>query len=142
MDVAMNCRPGYWRMALCLMAAPHAWAGGDQDLPDPTRPAAAFEAQLARPVASEETAMPVLQSIILRKGGKSGAVINGQLVELGQEISGARLTRVTETGVTLVSDSGKETLRLTPAVEKTPVPVKHDIQPMVKGKTTSRKDAR
>ena len=143
MDDAMKRTPGPWSPLLVLLVASPVWAAGDQDLPDPTKPAAVFEAQVAKPAAAgEASTAPLLQSVILRKNGKPGAVINGQLVELGQEIGGARLTRVTETEVTLVSESGKETLKLNPAVEKRPAPVKRDAQPMAKRKTTSRKDAR
>jgi len=100
-------------LLLALLARPVQAASGN-DLPDPTRPALTEGAA----AAGDAPAAAVLQSVILRPGGKPSAVISGQTVELGGEYGGARVTRIRETEVTLQSEAGKEVLKLTPAVEK------------------------
>lgn len=62
-----------------------------------------------------------LQSVILRKGGKPAALINGTVVELGGRVGESRLVKVSEDHVVLRGPQGDETLRLTPAAEKKPV---------------------
>ncbi|MDP3031348.1 MAG: hypothetical protein Q8N33_04645, partial [Rhodocyclaceae bacterium] len=59
-----------------------------------------------------------LQSVILRKGGKPAALINGSVVELGGKVGEARLIRINEDKVVLRGPQGDETLRLIPAAEK------------------------
>jgi len=73
-----------------------------------------------------------LQSVILRKGVKSSAVISGQRVELGQEIGGARLIRVTESEVTLANATGKEVLKMNPSVEKKLITEKIQVKSLAK----------
>jgi hypothetical protein len=105
------------------------WGESDAGLPDPTRPAIT-ETKPGDAANGASAPGPVLQSIILRKGLKSAAIISGQLVEVGQEIGGSRLIRVTESEVTLVSPAGKETLRLIPAVEKKSISEKSTVKSM------------
>lgn len=98
------------------------WAGiahGQKNaaLPDPTRP----------PVTSPETVVPGtenvpapsgLQTVILGKGHKPMAVINGIMVELGDKIGEATLVKLTESEAVLQGPAGKEVLHLLPGVVK------------------------
>lgn len=104
-----------------VLCTPYALAAGDADLPDPMRPG------IGEPPAKTGAVVPAaqdaasLQSVILRAGRKPVAIISGQTVELGGEIGGARVTRITDTEVVLQGLAGTEILRLTPAVDKRPV---------------------
>ncbi len=103
--------------ALSLMLAGPAWA----QLADPTRPPAQATAPTGD--AAGAAAVPVatgLQSIILSRHGKGrpAAVINGEVVQLGGKLGEARLVKVEEDHVVLLSGEGRETLRLMPAAEK------------------------
>lgn len=99
-----------------LFMAPWALA----QLPDPTRPPAGMMAQ----EAAGSVAAPVesgMQTVIVRRKGKSGAVINGQYVELGGKLGDKRVVRISESEVVLQGEGGREVMRLTPSIEKTPV---------------------
>lgn len=85
-------------------------------LVDPTRPPATINAATGDPTTVFESGG--LQSVILRKGGKPAALINGSVVELGGKIGEARLIRINEDHVVLRDSRGDETLRLIPAAEK------------------------
>lgn len=106
---------------LSVAFAAAASAAHAQSLPDPMRPPAAFRAPAAStpgaaPVASAQA--PVLQ--LVRLGGSSppAAVIDGQLVGVGEPFGDARLIRVTERGAVLKGARGEIALALTPAAEK------------------------
>lgn len=91
---------------------------GDTPLADPTRPPALLE---PAPPASEAAA-PIrsgLQTVILREGHKPMAVINGVQVELGDKIGDATLVKLNESEAVLQGPTGRQTLRMTPDVEKT-----------------------
>ncbi|MCX8085733.1 MAG: hypothetical protein N3C63_02400 [Rhodocyclaceae bacterium] len=90
-------------------------------LPDPTRPPANLMVTNAGAPESAPPAALTLQSVILRKGGKPAALINGEFVELGGKVGEARLVKIREDRVVLRGPLGEETLRLTPAAEKKPV---------------------
>lgn len=104
-----------WLLLACAAAATaSAWA----QLADPTKPPA-----LAGDAPGAAAAEPVaigLQSVILRKDGegRSAAVINGQVVQLGSWLGDARLVKVEEGRVILLGPEGRETLLLTPIAEK------------------------
>ncbi len=85
---------------------------------DPTRPAL----NETSPSTANEPAPAVgLQTIIRRKAGKPAAIINGEYVELGGRVGESRLTVIGEDSVVLSGPSGKETLALTPGIEKKPI---------------------
>lgn len=88
---------------------------------DPTRPAIDAGAAADAAVEAGTASNAGLQSVILRKGGKPAALINGTVVELGGKVGEARLAKIGEDHVVLRGSAGDETLRLTPAVEKKPV---------------------
>ncbi|MDO9600846.1 MAG: hypothetical protein Q7J02_00880 [Rhodocyclaceae bacterium] len=96
---------------LALAGAAHA------QLADPTRPPAALGG-VGDPAGAAVFEFSGLQSVILRKGGKPAALINGSVVELGGKVGEARLIRVNEDSVVLRGPQGDETLRLIPAAEK------------------------
>lgn len=89
-------------------------------VPDPTRPAAA----VMTTEAPGSAAAPVesgVQTVILRPGGKSVAVINGQQVAVGGKLGDKRVMKITESEVVLKGESGREVIRVTPDIEKVPV---------------------
>lgn len=100
-------------------AAGLVYGQSDAALSDPTRPPQA----IVEPVttASPESAAPPsgLQTVILGKGHKPRAVINGVMVELGGKVGDATLVRLNETEAVLQGPAGREILYLTPGVEKT-----------------------
>jgi MSHA biogenesis protein MshK len=108
-----------------------ACAGNDYALPDPTKPAIVENKSGDGSMDSGQVSL-TLQSVILRKGVKSSAVISGQRVELGQEIGGARLIRVTESEVTLANATGKEVLKMNPSVEKKLITEKIQVKSLAK----------
>ncbi|KAF0163019.1 MAG: hypothetical protein FD157_3537 [Rhodocyclaceae bacterium] len=88
-------------------------------VPDPTRPAGV----LVVPEAGGSVAGPLesgVQTVILRPGGKSAAVINGQYVEVGGRIGDKKVLKITESEIVLKGESGREVIKVTPAIEKMP----------------------
>ncbi|MCX7156849.1 MAG: hypothetical protein NTW45_10470 [Rhodocyclales bacterium] len=88
-------------------------------VPDPTRPAGI----VAAPDGGEGVAAPVesgVQTVILRPGGKSAAVINGQYVEVGDRLGDKRVLKISESEIVLKGESGREVIKVTPAIEKMP----------------------
>ncbi|MDP2810871.1 MAG: hypothetical protein Q8O34_12050 [Rhodocyclaceae bacterium] len=104
------------------MGAAGAWAQGA--LPDPTRPPGAAAAASPGGNVPEVPAASGLSSVILRKGAKPAAIIDGQYVELGGKVGERRVVRITEGEVILKNADGadgRETLRMTPGIEKQPI---------------------
>jgi hypothetical protein len=86
---------------------------------DPTRPAGAQ----AAPEAGGGTSAPVesgVQTVILRPGGKSAAVINGQYVLVGGKFGDKRVLKITESEIVLKGEGGREVIKVMPSIEKTP----------------------
>jgi len=84
---------------------------------DPTRPPAAM---LDPSPSNAAEVSSGLQTVIVRKKGRSLAVINGQTVELGGKVGDARLVKINESQVELQGPGGKEIMRLTPTVDIKP----------------------
>jgi len=108
-------------MRHCLFSvflAGMAWAGSTlAQVPDPTRPAGA----MMTPDVAGGVAAPAgsgVQTVILRPGGKSAAVINGQYVEVGGKLGDKRVLKISESEVVLKGESGREVIKVTPAIEK------------------------
>ena len=98
------------------IAGPGHLAYGQDSLPDPTRPPVIIEAAPATPEV-----VPLsggLQTIILRKGKKSMAVINGVTVAIGDKVGDATLVKLTESEAILQGPAGRDVMYLTPGVEK------------------------
>lgn len=87
-------------------------------LPDPTRPPVALEPGAAGQAAG--VAGLQLQSILAKPGSKPRAMINGEWLEQGKKIGEYRVLRIDPETVILRGPGGKETLGLTPAVNKMP----------------------
>ena len=88
-------------------------------VPDPTRPpAAVFDQEVGATAAV--AAKSGVQTVILRPGGKSAAVINGQYVEEGDKLGDKRVLKISESEVVLIGESGREVIEMTPAIEKVP----------------------
>ena len=60
---------------------------------------------------------PVLQSVMISPAGRA-AIINGEMVKLGQKYGDAVLIRVAENEVVLKSSAGTQVLKMYPGVEK------------------------
>ena len=104
-----------------------AWAcgqafGQEAGLPaDPTRPpSVASEAAPANANADPGVGAAAvgLQTIILRSGGKTMAVINGVQVKIGDKVGDATLVHLSETEAVLKGPSGRQVLHLMPGIEK------------------------
>jgi len=92
-------------------------AGALAQVPDPTRPSGAVIAPDTRGgvVAPAESGV---QTVILRPGGKSTAVINGQSVQVGGKLGDKRVVKISESEVVLSGVAGREVIKVTPAIEK------------------------
>ena len=87
-------------------------------VPDPTRPAIGATA----PDAAGGVAAPAesgVQTVIVRPEGKSAAVINGKYVEVGGKVGEKRVLEINESEVVLKGESGREVIKVTPAIDKT-----------------------
>jgi len=88
-------------------------------VPDPTRPAGAA----MTPDAAGGVVAPVesgVQTVILRPGGKSAAVINGQYVEVGGKLGDKRVVKISESEIVLTGEGGREVIKVTPSIDKVP----------------------
>ena len=101
--------------ALALGCCSAAWG---QALSDPTRPAAAWLAAQPKTGGAEVVeAAPRLQSLLIGPSRRY-AIIEGQLVGVGDTFKDTRVVAVRPTGVVLRSQRGTETLKIFPDVEK------------------------
>lgn len=102
-------------LVTAMFMAPWALA----QLADPTRPPAQMMVpEIGGAAAPVESGM---QTVIVRRKGKSGAVINGQYVEIGGKLGDKRVIKISESEVVLKGEAGREVIRLVPTIEKTPV---------------------
>ena len=76
-----------------------------------------------------------MQTVILRRGGKSGAVINGQYVVVGGKLGEKRVLKISESEVVLEGESGREVIKVTPAIEKVPTRKAAAIERRTRGTT-------
>jgi hypothetical protein len=102
-------------LALLLSAFP-AFAA---DLGDPTRPPAGFSEQPKAADAPKEA--PLQVSSVFLMGSKPYAVVDGQVVRVGDKLEAGQVVRINESGVWLKTPSGPRQLKLLPDVIKTPV---------------------
>jgi MSHA biogenesis protein MshK len=106
-------------MSLLFAAANSA---GAQAVQDPTRPPQA----LIKPVAgAASNGAPQLQSILVARGqgGRRVAVIDGNMVRIGDMVGGARVTGMTASAVQLQRGGKRETLKMTAPEEDVPLPI-------------------
>ncbi|MDR2092482.1 MAG: hypothetical protein LBP58_04075 [Azoarcus sp.] len=99
-------------IALVGIAGP--LAAQDNFLRDPTRP---LGWQEVPDKALPKDGGPRLE-LIWRKGEKQFATISGTQFAVGEEIEGIRLIKIGENEVTVETAQGRQTLRLTPAAER------------------------
>jgi MSHA biogenesis protein MshK len=108
-------------LAATLLAAASAHAQGPaqgaRGLPDPTRPPASVYHPASAAGAESEPAAPELQSVLVapQAGGRRVAVINGQMLRVGDKFNGAVLANVTDTEAVLVQGRQKQVLKLASA---------------------------
>ncbi len=124
--------------ALALGCVSPAWG---QARSDPTRPPQEWLAAQPKvagvPSVVEQEAPPHLQSVLIAPS-RNYAIIDGQLVGVGDMFNDARVVKVSPSEVVLRSERGIQTLRLFPDVDKRPVkPVAADAE-RVPGKTKRR----
>jgi len=89
----------------------------DATLADPTRP----PASVSEPVpagAPNVTPSGGLQTIIVGRGRKPMALINGMMVGLGDKVGEATLVKISESEAVLQGPAGREVLQLLPGVAK------------------------
>ena len=87
-----------------------------QGLVDPTRPPPGFAVGDPE-VTGDAGGGLVLQSVMISPAGRA-AIINGEMVKLGQKFGDAVLIRVAENEVVLKGGSGTQVLKMYPGVEK------------------------
>jgi hypothetical protein len=88
-----------------------------QGLNDPTRPPPGFRGGGAAARATGSSEGLVLQSVIISETSRS-AIISGEHVALGGKIGAARLIKVSEAAVVLLTGGNRRTLKLFPSVQK------------------------
>ena len=108
----------YWRAVFLGAALAVFVAPATAQLSDPTRPALAEDSPASAGVVAP--AASGLQTILRRQGARPAAIINGEYVELGGRVGESRLTVIGEDFVVLRGPGGKETLAMTPGIEKQP----------------------
>ena len=94
-----------------------ACAQSDATLADPTRPPLTVSEPVAAGAVDAVTPSG-LQTIIVGRGRKPMAVINGIMVGLGDKIGEATLVKLSESEAVLVGPAGREVLQLLPDVAK------------------------
>lgn len=142
----INPAPSMVAAALALAFVFPAWG---QALSDPTRPPQewldARPKVAGAPPAFDLEAPPHLQSLLIGPS-RNYAIIDGQLVGVGDKFNDARVVKVSPAEVVLQSQRGIQTLKLFADVEKRPVkPVAADAaRPPTRAKRRAdggRKDA-
>lgn len=100
----------------CLVCFVGASIAADAELlADPTRPPSALQMMGG---GSSEPFGSRLTSVVIPKQGRATAVIDGQVVRVGERVGNARLLRLTESEALLEGPEGIERLYLTPSVDK------------------------
>ncbi len=102
--------------AASLTAAP---AHAIEAMRDPMRPPATASTPAMTGAGAEAPPAPVLQSVIIG-ADRRHALISGRRVAIGDDVAGARVTRIEDGRVTLRGPQGTRELRLYPQVTKTP----------------------
>ena len=88
---------------------------GDPTQPPP-RPVRAAAAAASTPeVATPPPPAPIVQSIQFRRGGDSSAIVDGQLLRIGDRLGEATVAAIDEQGLTLRGARGPQRLLLWPA---------------------------
>jgi hypothetical protein len=88
------------------------------DLGDPTRPPAGFSEQPKAADAPKEAPQQV--SGVFLMGRKPYAVLDGQVVRVGDKLEAGKVTKIDENGIWLRTPTGPRQLKLLPDVVKKP----------------------
>ena len=99
-------------VAVLLAAIPALAQPQTQVLRDPTRPPAAAGLSTAGAPAADSERAPQLQSVLVARGGRHVAVIDGQSVRVGDSFRGARVSRIGDNQVELTRGGERQVLRL------------------------------
>lgn len=93
--------------------------GAMAQIPDPTRPPPSALPQdgSGNPVTQAASG---LQTVVIRPGGKSVAVIDGRNVVVGDTLGERRVVKISEGEVVLQGTGGREVLKVIPSIEKQP----------------------
>lgn len=96
------------------------WAGSvaAADLGDPTRPAPGFNLQAESEEAPREA--PLVVNTLFLMGTRPYALVDGQVVRVGDRLEAGRVVKINEHGVWLKTPTGSRQLELLPDVQKTP----------------------
>lgn len=96
------------------------WAGsvGAADLGDPTRPPAGFNQQAGSEEAPQ--AAPMVVNTLFLMGARPYALVDGQVVRVGDRLEAGRVVKINESGVWLKTPTGSRQLELLPDVRKKP----------------------
>lgn len=113
-------------LGLCALAALLAGSSASQaalaqPLADPMRPPAAPAAAPAEGAGESAKAAARLQSVLISPRRRV-AVIDGRVVREGERVGDATLVAIAASHVVLQRAEGRETLKLTPVVQKKPIP--------------------
>lgn len=92
------------------------WA--QAQIADPTRPPGAGAGTAAGMPAGYEDQPQGVQAVFVRPNGKSTALVNGQMLRLGDKVNDMKVIRISDRGVVLRGDSGTETLNFYPGIDK------------------------
>jgi len=132
----------YRLIPLLLLLTTAAWAA-EKVLPDPTKPPAGLSAKEEKSdEASKEPVASGLTSILLKKGAKPAAIIDGEYVELGGMAGERKVIGISEDRVTLKNADAKEVLRLIPAFEKKMIVPPKPVNPPKSTKPVKKKTVR
>jgi len=104
-------------LAVLLLAC--ALPAAAADIGDPTRPPTGFSEQVSAKDTPHEA--PMLVNSVFLMGSKSYAVLDGQVVRVGDKLADGRISKIDEAGVWLRTPTGPRQLKLLPDVKKTPV---------------------
>lgn len=88
------------------------------DIGDPTRPPTGFSEQPRAAEAPREA--PLQVSSVFLMGARPYAILDGQVVRVGDKLEAGRIRKIDESGVWLKTPTGMRQLRLLPDVKKTP----------------------
>ena len=113
---AMKLPPLFGILAILVLPA---WAR----TADPTQPPSGWQDGALAVVGEAEAAAvaPRLQTIVRRRSGKPFAVIDGKAVILGERMGEFRLVHIGESDVVLYGPNGRETLLMSPEVQRVPL---------------------
>lgn len=87
-------------------------------LADPTRPPDVATARTAPGATPARGADGALQATIVRSGGKSGALIDGQYVKVGDKFGERRVLSISDSEIVLKGESGRDIVKLIPSIDK------------------------